>query len=181
MSYKDAVRYLESQRPNIDGTDPIIGPKGVNFDDWHGSDMYYKGAWILHTLRSNINNDKVFFGLLKGFYDKYKISVTNTDDFIKYVNTYTKKDYTSFFKQYLYQPGVPTLEYKIFNDNDSNKTTLEYRWNVPESTFRMPVKAFINGRAKMIYPTVAWRSLTMKGVDAISFDEASYLINVEEF
>jgi aminopeptidase N len=179
MSYKDAVRYLESQRPYIDGSDPIVGPRGVNFDDWKGSDMYYKGAWILHTLRSNINNDKVFFGLLRGFYDKHKISITSTEDFIKYVNAYTRKDYTAFFKQYLYQPGTPTLEYKIFNEG--SKTTLEYRWNTPEPTFRMPVKAFINNRIKLIYPTTQWRSLTMKGIDMISFDEASYLMNVVEY
>ena len=178
MSYKDAVRYLESQKSYIDGSNPIVGPRGVNFDDWEGSDMYYKGAWVLHTLRSNINNDKVFFGLLKGFYDKHKISITTTEDFIKYVNTYTRKDYTAFFKQYLYQPGSPTLEYKIFNDGD--KSTLEYRWNTPELTFRMPIKAYINNRVKLIYPTTQWRSLTMKGIDMISFDEASYLMNVEE-
>ncbi|MCB0636685.1 MAG: M1 family metallopeptidase, partial [Lewinella sp.] len=50
MGYKDAVRYLVSQRSSILNQEPILGPANVNWEDWQGSDHYFKGSWMLHTL-----------------------------------------------------------------------------------------------------------------------------------
>jgi len=78
-SFDDAVRYLAMQKSFIDNRKPILGPMNVNFDAWGHSDHYYKGAWVLHTLRNLINDDEKWFGLIKSFHQKHKISVITSD------------------------------------------------------------------------------------------------------
>ena len=60
-----AERYLKYQRPFIMNRAPIMGPLGVNFQGFVGSDHYYKGAWVLHTLRNTLNDDAEWFRILR--------------------------------------------------------------------------------------------------------------------
>lgn len=112
-SFDEAVRYLAMQKMFIENKKPILGPMNVNFDEWGHSDHYYKGAWILHTLRNSINDDEKWFGLIKSFYQKHKISIVSTEDFVTYASDYLKRDLTKFFIQYLEHPTIPTLLYRI--------------------------------------------------------------------
>lgn len=179
MSYADAVRYLLTQRPNIYNVHPIVGPFDVNFDDWAGSDMYYKGAWMLHTLRSVIDNDKVFLGMIKGFYEKHQHGFATTNDFITYVNAYTKQDFTPFFHQYLYKSKVPVLEYKITSKKHDKDVVVEYRWRDVIDNFQMPIKIGNPINYKVVKPTRAWQKISIKNCPSARFDVAQqfYLID----
>ncbi len=104
-----ALRYLSFFTKHAN-KQPIIGPLDVNFTDWESSDHYFKGSWILHTLRHCIYDDEVWFDLLRSLYDTYAHGHTTTEEIITYVNTFTGKDYTAFFYQYLYTPDIPVLK-----------------------------------------------------------------------
>ncbi|MEZ4960524.1 MAG: M1 family metallopeptidase [Saprospiraceae bacterium] len=151
MSYADAVRYLESQRPFIRNGEPIVGPRDVNFGDWSGSDHYFKGAWILHTLRNAIGDDAVWFGLLRGFYDKFKYKTCTTEDFVLFTNEFTGKDFTPFFEQYLYYANIPRLEIDLEQMGADLKVI--YKWEAEVPTFNMPVKVGNPNNYQTIYPT----------------------------
>lgn len=112
-NFKEAVRYLGMQKLFVENRKPILGPKHVNFDKWGHSDHYYKGSWVLHTLRNMINDDEKWFGLIKSFYQKYKISVIETEDFVEYASDYIQQDLNKFFEQYLKHPTIPTVLYRI--------------------------------------------------------------------
>jgi aminopeptidase N len=180
MSYPDAVRYLMNQRDGIYNMNPIVGPKDVNFDGWEGSDMYYKGAWILHTLRNAIDDDKVFFGILKGFYQKNTIRNVKTEDFINYVNTATKKDFTAFFHQYLYVPQVPIFQYKI--EKKSRKDIcVYYKWKAEVENFDMPIKIGNPANFQTVTPsTKEWKKVILKNTSEKDFDIATQLFLIEK-
>ena len=36
------------------------------------NDVYWKGAWILHTLRSVMNDDDIFFNVIKESQKKFR-------------------------------------------------------------------------------------------------------------
>ena len=112
-NFDEAVRYLAMQKMFVENKKPILGPMNVNFGEWGHSDHYYKGAWILHTLRNSINDDEKWFGLIKSFYQKHKISIVSTEDFVTYASDYIKSDLSKFFEQYLEHPTIPTLLYRI--------------------------------------------------------------------
>lgn len=126
--------YLDYLGTGIENRFPIIGPKGVNFHSPWNSDIYGKGAWVLHSLRSAIGQDSIFFGILKKWAIGNQRQIICTEDFIQLANEVTNKNWQPFFHQYLYKANLPQLEYH------EEGTTLFCRWvNVPEE-FEMPVR-----------------------------------------
>lgn len=104
-----ALRYLSFFTRHMN-RQPIIGPMDVNFTDWKSSDHYFKGSWILHTLRHSIYDDEVWFDLLRSLYDNFAHGHATTEEIITFINDFTGEDYRLFFYQYLYTPNVPVLQ-----------------------------------------------------------------------
>lgn len=171
---QDAQRYLGTQRRFISNQSPILGPLGVNFDDFGSSDHYYKGAWMLHTLRYAMNDDPLFFGMLRSFYQDHKISIVGTQQIIDYFSQYAKQDLGPFFEQYLRHPDVPVLELR-----NSGKA-VQYRWRAQAKGFNMPVGVVIGKEAVRLQPTGKWQDLG-KGfrLADVSIDESRFLVDIE--
>ena len=177
-NYDDAVRYLNTQRRFIGNKEPILGPKDVNWEDWSSSDHYYKGAWILHTLRHAINDDKKWFDILKGFYQKFSISNITTSDFVEYVNKATNKNFSSFFDQYLEYPNIPVLEYKLAEEGEN--LAVNYRWKTDVENFDMPIRFGKKGKYLEVQPTTQkWQSVVLKDLSKRDFKIAKELFLIE--
>ena len=69
----------------------------------------YEGAWIMHTLRSAINNDEIWFKILKEFMVENAKGFANTRDFFNKVEEKTGEDFWYFAEQYFYSPNQPVL------------------------------------------------------------------------
>jgi aminopeptidase N len=72
--------------------------------------VYNKGAWVLHMLRWELG-DKIFFEILKKYYEEYKYSNASTDDFRKVCEAVSKKDLQKFFDQWINGAGKIELAY----------------------------------------------------------------------
>lgn len=147
--YEAAIRYMKSQRPFIQNRVPIIGPQDVNFDAWGSSDHYYKGAWVLHTLRHAIADDEKYWAILKDFYNENQISNIDSKDFFNYVNEKTGRDWSKFFEQYLYHPQIPNLLYKL--DKEGKNLKFSFKWEAIEG-FDMPILVGKKGAYQKIFP-----------------------------
>lgn len=181
MSYEDAIRYLVKQQLYIYNQEPIIGPLGVNWENWGGSDHYFKGAWVLHTLRNAIGDDEKWWAIFKGFYQKHAISLVTTQDFIDYVNEATGKDWQSFFQQYLHYPQPPVLEYQL--KQQGKKLEVRYRWAADAEGFSMPI--MFGNKQKMIQvtpSTTKWQETTLFNTSASDFTVATdrFLVKTKE-
>lgn len=176
MTYEDAVRYLQSQRGFIRNQEPIVGPLNVNFEGWGGSDHYYKGSWVLHTLRHAIADDEMWFDLLRSFYNRYAISVVKTEDFVNFVNQCTKQDYRPFFEQYLFHPNIPVLEYRL--TSKGKKLQVEYRWQTDVEAFDMPILVGTKDNYTRIEPTSEWKETTLPKTNEADFKIATELFYV---
>ena len=150
-SYEDAIRYLKMQRPFIADEAPIVGPLGVNFDDFSSSDHYYKGAWMLHTFRHALADDVLFFEILKDFYQKNQLSHIHSDAFFEYVNAKTGQNWDAFFQQYLYHPHPPTLLYRA--KQKGKNVHLSCRWETNVDGFEMPFLINTGNENHTIYPS----------------------------
>jgi len=154
---KAAVRYLESQRKLIKNSAPITGPKGVNYTRFPDSDMYYKGSWVLHTLRTSIKNDSVWFKLLRGFYDQYKYKTLNTEEFETYVNDFTKKDFSAFFKVYLRSTEIPVV--RVRTEITDQKTRIFYKIDCSEPSLEIPIEINLDGKTIQLDATGVERNI----------------------
>ena len=132
---------------------PIVTEHGVNGDP--PQDMYFKGAMMLNTLRSVINDDPRWFTLIKAFYQAFKYKDSMTEDVVAWWNTNTGLNLTPFFNQYLRRVAIPTLE---LNFDESTHTVL-YKWQADEPGFAMPVQAGDPAHWQTLHPTLQWQTL----------------------
>jgi len=172
---REAVsRYLASQRRFIQNTQPIQGPKEVNFQEFGGSDHYYKGSHMLHTIRSIINDDAVWWGLLRSVYDEFKFSNVDSEEIIHYMSDYCADDYHKIFEQYLDHGPLPILEYKL--KSRGSNVVVDYRWKSPVEGFTMPIEI-----GSAINPTRLDCSTEWSNVKIKNLDEQSFWINDYDF
>ncbi len=70
---------------------------------------YKKGAAIIHMLRYEIDNDPLFFAIVKDFIVKFANKTATAEDFRQVVEDHSKEDYDWFFKQWYYGKGHPVF------------------------------------------------------------------------
>jgi len=159
--YDMSIRYLNLNKPLIKNDSPIIGPLGVNYEGWEDSDMYYKGAWILHTFRNVLKNDSLWFSILKGMQEDLALKTVETADIVNYINTATNNDYTWFFDQYLYNAKPPILEY--YTEKKKKNIRIYYRWTNTQIDFKMPIPLKLSSNEiRYIIPTNQSQCIELK-------------------
>lgn len=164
FGYSSYLDYLGFYSMLIKNKKPMVGPRDVNFWNYKDSDPYMKGALMMHSLRSTLNNDSLFFGIIKSFYQTYKYQTVTSADFIAMVNNKTGKNYDWFFQQYLYSRYAPCLEYQIILNEKTGEQKLYYRWTNVAENFVMPIYIrYPDGTKTRIYPEIKVKSLTIWG------------------
>ena len=167
--------YLVKQKHNIVNAEPVIGPMGVNYDR-KDNDIYYKGSWMLHTLRSVINNDDLFFKIIYTFATQYHCSIVHTSDFVNLVNKMTGKDYTLFFDQYLNQAKLPVFTFKAKRRGNTTKFT--FYWTRCVKNFSMPMDLTIHGKEVHIIVTPEKQTITLPYIsDKSDYGNDHYLFD----
>jgi aminopeptidase N len=154
-----AQAYMLGHRKRIANTEPLLGPLGVKFNDRKTSDIYFKGAWLWHTIRNTIRNDRIWWNMLKGMRDTFRLRTVNTLTLVDYVNRQTETNWNAFFDFYLNETKLPILQYKILKTNTGD--ILEHRWVLPNGRerFQLPIHLQIEGQnmEKTIEPSTEWK------------------------
>jgi len=174
--YEDALKYINGKKSDVSNTRPIIGIYGVNQEG--SRDMYNKGQLVLNTLRHVMDNDPLWWDIIRGIATEFKYQTINVDDIVTYINTKTGSDYTYFFDQYLKFPQIPQLEIVI--TKKAERIWAKYKWNADVKDFRMPVKVTIARQEfDFIYPTISWQSIQLHDIAPEEFKIAEDLFYVD--
>jgi aminopeptidase N len=179
--YDISVMYLNSQKYQIQNEYPMVGPLGVNWSA-PDSDIYFKGSWMLHTLRNVVANDTLWKATLKGLATDFERSNVTTNDVVNYMSRKLGEDYSWFFERYLYHASPPVLQYRIEKANGGSFLAVRWDGNVPE--FKMPVRVAAPGQPwKLIHPTTRWQRIDYPEAVAagvIDADHDSFYLEVEK-
>lgn len=70
---------------------------------------YDKGSAFLHMIRFELNNDSVFFKVLKNYQQQYRNGTASSEDFKNVLEAISGDDFTQFFDQWFYGEGYPTF------------------------------------------------------------------------
>lgn len=166
-----ALKYLKDGVP--ENKEPIIGYYDVN--DFHLGDMYTKGGLMLHTLRNVIDNDELWFNMLRSLQHHFKYQTVTTGDIVGYVNKATGKDLTYFFDQYLRFGSIPQLQIAI--TQKGLDLQLQYRWKADVKDFHMPVKVTTaKNSLAFLFPTENWQSLSLPNMS-----EKDFKVDLDDF
>ncbi|MDG2350662.1 MAG: M1 family metallopeptidase [Flavobacteriaceae bacterium] len=164
---KAGNEYAVGKGQVIRNDKPIIGHYNVNNEG--SSDMYNKGAFMLHTLRQLIGNDEKWRNILRGLNTTFYHQTVTTKEIEEYLSKTSQINLTAFFNQYLRDVRIPTIEYKLHNDN------VTYRYTNIVNNFDMPVKLKLKEGYQWIYPKAEWQNLDLKET-SFTIDE-NFLIN----
>jgi aminopeptidase N len=179
---EEARKYLLMQQAKIANNDPMVGPYNVHFHGRSNNDIYYKGAWMLHSLRNSIDNDTLWFNALREFSLTFAKQTITTEHVIAFFSKRIGKDLVPFFKQYLYQPSLPIFEYKILKRQDG-RLVMSYRWKNASKHFEMPIKVTVTkGNFETITPRKKWQLIDLNYFDEKDFKilENRYLMKIEQ-
>ncbi len=144
-----ASEYVRGTRKAIQNDIPIIGVYGVNQEG--SGDMYYKGANMIHTLRTWMNNDEKFRQMLRGLNKEFYHQTVTTEQIENYIAKFSGLNLNAFFNQYLRTVKIPTLELK------QNGNKVEYRYTNVVDGFAMPLH--LKDSEVTINPTTDWQTI----------------------
>lgn len=144
--HESYMRYLDAIRPMIGNRQAVAPRESMTVSQMGDRDIYFKGAWILHTLRYVIGEEALGQSLRRMAYPRALESIkdggqfrfASTDDFIGIVEEVSGRDLSWFFETYLRQPLLPELRVK------REGTSVALAWVTPEGlSFPMPVEVSI--------------------------------------
>jgi aminopeptidase N len=123
-------------------------------DGGHNNDIYFKGSWVVHTLRWQLGDEKFFQCLRRFCYptpesekvtDGSQVRLVDTEDFVKLSSKIAGSDLAWFFEVYLRQPKLPKLEQEVKDG------VLQLHWVVPEGlTFSVPVPVKVGDKTERV-------------------------------
>jgi aminopeptidase N len=146
--------YINGLKRNVQNDKPIIGSFGVNNEG--SSDMYYKGALMLNTIRSVINDDAKWWSLLLKYSQTNRHKIIDTKTVVAFFNKETGLKLNTIFDQYLKFKNIPVLELKIENKK------LIYNWKTDVANFNMPIDLKLKGQIIRLNPTNAIQTSDFK-------------------
>ena len=135
---------------NATHTNVMSSPDGsVNVPDttdvsrmFSGRLTYDKGAAILHTLRSIINNDSLFFSGLRLYLQTYGGSTASVPQFKALMENHSGLNFSDFFQEWYYGEGFPTFGIEYLHLNDTLWLSVSQTTSVPTSVpfFHVPLE-----------------------------------------
>lgn len=146
-------RFRQEVRNNV----PLVSPDGQlpDYNDqaagW-GFDIYYKGAWVMHSLRYLVGDAVLFPALTRLTYGtdnpvpgEIAPVLRTTDDFRVILEELSGDELAWFFDTYFYQAELP----RLVQTREGNVLTLEWQSRA-QLPFAMPVEVSIGGNVQRV-------------------------------
>lgn len=115
----------------------------ANGDVMFDAHTYNRGSLVLHMLRRELG-DKTFFAGIKNYLNKHAYQNVVTADFSEAMSKTSGRDLGAWFKQWVFSPGHPVLDYSwSYDDNTKNvvlkvKQTQDVKSGTP--IYNLPIK-----------------------------------------
>jgi aminopeptidase N len=153
---KDSLKnLLKQQRQKVlrfykDHKTPVVDTSATN-DLMHllNANSYQKGGWILHLLRRKVG-DSLFWKGIRDYYKTFEGKNAGTEDFEKIFEKVTHQNLSTFFNQWLFDPGQPMLNIQWNYNKTKKSVSIKIEQTQPD-LFEFPLQiAFVKGNEKVI-------------------------------
>jgi aminopeptidase N len=182
---EDYFASLMGMRSIIQNKFPVVSGQPKREEDIYeserggaGSDVYNKGALILHTLRGYIGDDAFFRSTKQLVYGtdaprpgNFQPRYGTTKEFIDIVDQVSGRDMHWFFDVYLYQAALPDLQTERKGDQ------LLLSWKVQgDKPFPMPVEVRVAGNVLTVPMTDGHGQITVPALATYTLDPRSKIL-----
>ncbi|HET9055813.1 MAG TPA: M1 family aminopeptidase [Chitinophagaceae bacterium] len=132
---------------------PVVDTAEKNYLKLLNANSYQKGGWVLHMLRRELG-DSVFWKSIRKYYSIYSGGIAGTEDLQRVFETVSGKNLKQFFKQWLYTPGQPLLDFYWKYDDALKKlkVSIDQKQN---QLFHFPITVkIVDSRGKTLYKRI---------------------------
>ncbi|MEI6765605.1 MAG: M1 family aminopeptidase [Bacteroidota bacterium] len=124
VSYSEAQSHMLDVHNNVmsqSGGSVYVPPAETGDENriFDGRLTYDKGSAIIHTLRFELQDDSVFFDILKNYISQYGDSVATGLDFKGVVENTSGMNFDDFFNQWYFGEGYPIFDIFWTQSNDT--------------------------------------------------------------
>lgn len=173
FDYMKSIKRFSNKQP--------LAPRGEKTSgEIYGGDIYYKGGWVVHTLRYYLG-DETFFKVLRRWaypteaMEKIKTGAqcrnATTDELLQLAETISGKKLDWFWEVYIRQASLPKLHYK------QSQNRVELWWetenNIP---FLLPVEVKIGNTIKRLEMTNGKCEATFEDNSEFTIDPSEWLL-----
>lgn len=179
-----AREYMASIRGRVRNKQAMAPRRSLSSAQVYGGDIYFKGAWVLHSLRYLIGDELFFRSLRRMAYTSEEAErdasgascrFVTSDDFIELVQQITGRDLGWFFEVYLRHAPLPQLLVEREGDQ------VRIRWKVGEGlSFPMPVSVSVAGELRRVEVPEGGAMLTVPQDAEIEIDPEDWLLRARE-
>ena len=176
--------YMNSFVHRIGNQKPVAPREMTSAQEiYAGHDIYFKGAWVLHTLRYLIGNDALRLSLRRMAYptpeiwrasDGTQVRFVDTDDYVATVEEVTETDLDWFFDVYVHSAELPTLELT------RREGALDLAWSTPHGLpFPMPVDVEVDGRTQRVEMPSGRATVEVPAGATVAVDPEGWILKTE--
>ena len=177
-AYREEMADKRAQIRNVKPVAPreVQSSKEIYFapDGTHDNDIYFKGSWILHTLRWLLGDEDFFRFLRRMAYpspalaqatDGSQVRFADTEEVLRMAEEVSGRELDWFFEIYLRQPELPRLELEQLPD------ALHLRWSTPgDLPFPMPIPVRVGSQTLRLAVPEEGTSMPLDGTEVVLID-----------
>lgn len=182
------IRMMREQRVHVRNCAPIVSGRSRTSNDVYeeslggpGQDIYYKGAWMLHSLRWKIGDERFWDVTRRIVYGRpdpkpgnFTTRFATTAEYERIVEQVTGSDHQWFFDVYLRQAKLPVLDVQ----RAGGRLTLA--WQAPNGApFPMPVEVSVDGKVQRVEMPGGRATLPVAEGATVRIDPRSRLLKHE--
>lgn len=172
LGKEDALKYLIGTRKLIKNAKPL--EQAVGACNNNNADNYAKGAQLVHTIRTLMDDEVQFKKLMRKINDTFFHKIVDGPMMETFLTLHSGKQLKQVFNQYLRQKEVPQLAIK------RTENGFHYKWRNCIKEFDMPVAITIDGKKIWLQPTTKDQSHFQKDIKEILINPDFYVtLNLE--
>ncbi|MFA7418268.1 MAG: M1 family metallopeptidase [Melioribacteraceae bacterium] len=173
FDYMKSIKRFSNKQP--------LAPRGEKTSgEIYGGDIYYKGGWVVHTLRYYLG-DETFFKVLRRWaypteaMEKIKTGAqcrnATTDELLQLAEKISGKKLDWFWEVYMRQASLPKLHYK----KEENRA--ELWWETENNiSFTLPVEVKVGNTTKRLELTNGKCEITFEENSEFAIDPNEWLL-----
>lgn len=173
----DYTNFVSYYATTVQNRRPVLKRYEVTYNSMihkEDQDIYAKGGMLLHTLRRQLDNDTLFFSILKQAQTVFAKSNIRTAQFIKLFNEASGREFTPYFDIYLNQVQPPVLEVS-FTPIDSLHSGMTYKWkNSLREDFSMKVNLDFKDTSYVLYPSNTTQKIVVPAKKPFDFNRPKF-------
>jgi aminopeptidase N len=131
--------YMARLRQRVDDRKPLVRGENLTSAQAYSGDIYFKGAWVLHTLRWLLG-DEDFFQIIWRFANdpEYAYGLVSSQDLAELVSAVSEEDIGWFWKHYLHRAEEPRWRVEHTLEGDRERITIT--WDSRSFELPLPVR-----------------------------------------